>query len=177
MARTVPGYTRRPRRNWGRVFAQFLCLIFGLIGAIPLGVGLLVRTSAVRDWAARETAALLERELGLTARYRVEVRAWPLSLGLSDVVVEGSDALGAALEVARILVRPRLFALLGGHIDAGHIEVDAPRVRLVVRDGALQNLRYRLPPTSDRPPSRRAPFTSLAVTDAALDVDIEGTRV
>ena len=177
MARTVSGYPRRPRRDWGRLVAQFLCLVFGMIGAIPLGVGALVRTPYVRDWAARETSALLERELGLSARYRVEVRAWPLSLGLSDVAVEGSDALGAALEVARILVRPRLFALLGGHIDAGHIEVDSPRVRLVVRDGAIQNLRYRLPETGERAPSRRAPFTSLAVTDAALDLDVDGVRV
>jgi len=177
MARTVPGYPRRTRRDWGRVFARFLCAIFSVIGAVPLGVGLLVRTSAVRSWAARETSALLERELGLTARYRVDVSVWPLSLGLSDVVVDGSDALGAALEVARLSVRPRLFALLGGHIDAGHIEVDGPRVRLVMRDGVVQNLRYHLPQASDSPASRRAPFTSLAVTDAALDVDIDGWRV
>ncbi|HMJ51643.1 MAG TPA: translocation/assembly module TamB domain-containing protein [Polyangiaceae bacterium] len=177
MTRTAPGYPRRPRRDWGRLLAQLLCVVFGVIGAVPLGVGLLVRTSYVRGWAARETAGLLERELGLFARYRVEVQAWPLSLGLSDVVVEGSDAHGAALEMARILVRPRLFALLGGHIDAGHIEIDGPRVRLVVRDGAVQNLRYLLPDTGERPPSRRAPFTSLAVTDAALDLDIEGVRI
>ncbi|HMI83626.1 MAG TPA: translocation/assembly module TamB domain-containing protein [Polyangiaceae bacterium] len=177
MARTVPGYSRRPRRDWGQLLARLLCLIFGVIGAVPLGVGALVRTPYVQSWAARETAAVLERELGLFASYRVEVHAWPLSVGLSDVVVEGSDALGAALEVARILVRPRLFALLGGRVDAGHIEIDAPRVRVVVRDGVVQNLRYRLPDTGDRPPSRRAPFTSLAVTDAALDVDIEGVRV
>jgi translocation and assembly module TamB len=177
MARTVPSYPRRSRRDWGRVFAQLLCLVFGVIGAVPLGVGALVRTSYVRGWAARETAAVLERELGISARYRVEVQVWPLSVGLSDVVVEGSDALGSALEVARILVRPRLFALLGGRVDAGHIEIDAPRVRLVVRDGDVQNLRYRLPETAASPPSRRAPFTSLAVTDAVLDVDIEGVRV
>ena len=177
MARTVSGYPRRPRRDWGQLLAQLFCLVFGVIGAIPLGVGALVRTPYVRGWAARETAAVLERELGVSARYRVEVQAWPLSVGLSDVVVEGSDALGAALEVGRILVRPRLFALLGGRVDAGHIEIDAPHVRLVLRDGLVQNLRYRLPETGERPASRRAPFTSLAVTDAVLDVDIEGVRV
>jgi translocation and assembly module TamB len=177
MARTVSGYPRRPRRDWGRLVAQVLCFIFGIVGAVPLGIGALVRTPYVRNWAARETSAVLQRELGLSARYRVEVHAWPLSLGLSNVVVEGSDTLGAALEVARILVRPRLFALLGGHIDAGHIEIDSPRMRLVVRDGAVQNLRYRLPETGERPPSRRAPFTSLAVTDAAVDADIDGVRV
>jgi translocation and assembly module TamB len=177
MARTVSGYPRRPRHDWGRLFAQICCVIFGLIGAVPLGVGALVRTPFVRNWAARETSALLERELGLFARYHVEVHAWPLSLGLSNVVVEGEGALGAPLEVARILVRPRLFALLGGHIDAGHIEVDSPRVRLVVRDGAIRNLHYRLPDAGERPPSRRAPFTSLAITDAALDVDVDGVQI
>jgi translocation and assembly module TamB len=177
MARTGSRYSRKPRHDWGRLFARFFCLIFGIIGAVPLGVGLLVRTSVVRNWAARETAAVLQRELGVSAHYGVEVRAWPLSFALSNVVVDASDALGAALEVGRIAVRPRLFALLGGRVDAGHIEIDAPRVRLVVRDGAVQNLRYRLPKTSDRPPSRHAPFTSLAVTDAALDVEIDGVRI
>jgi translocation and assembly module TamB len=177
MARIVKGYSRKPRRDWGRSFAQLLCVLFGVIGAIPLGVGLLVRTSPVRTWAAKETAGLLQRELGLSARYRVEVSAWPFSLGLADVVVDGSDSLGSALEVARILVRPRLFALLGGRIDAGHIEIDAPRVRLVVQDGVVQNLKYRLPEKSDRPPSRHAPFTSLAVTDAAVDVQVDGVRL
>ncbi len=136
-----------------------------------------MRTPVVRAWASRETAAVLERELGLLARYRVDVQAWPLSIALSDVVIEGSDGLGTALEAVRIAVRPRLFALMGGRLDAGHIEIDGPRVRAVVRDGELENVKYRLPPTKDRGPVRHAPFLSIAITDAAMDLDIEGLRL
>src|SRR6185369_6033442 len=130
MSRTLPSYSRKRRRDWGRMFAQLLCLVFGVIGAVPFGVGLLVRTPPVKVWAARETAAVLARELGVAARYRVEVQALPFSIGLSDVVVEGSDGLGAALTAARIAVRPRLFSLMAGRLDAGHIEIDAPRARV-----------------------------------------------
>ena len=38
-------YSRKRRRDWGRMFAQLLCLVFGVIGAVPFGVGLLVRTA------------------------------------------------------------------------------------------------------------------------------------
>src|SRR4051812_6978068 len=111
MPPNVSPYSPRRRRDWGRMFAQLLCLVFGVIGAVPFGVGLLVRTPPVKVWAARETATVLARELGVAARYRVEVQALPFSIGLSDVVVEGSDGLGAALTAARIAVRPRLFSL------------------------------------------------------------------
>jgi translocation and assembly module TamB len=175
MPKYLPKHRKR-RRDWGRVLAQVLCLLFGIVGAVPFGIGLLVRTPLVRGWAARETAAVLERELGLLARYRVDVEAWPLSVGLSNVAVEASDGLGPALEVARVSVRPRLFSLLAGRLDAGHIEIDAPRARLVVRDGQLRNVVYRLPKTSEGGKVRHAPFTSIAVTDANLNLDIDGIR-
>lgn len=173
--------TARPRRrrDLGRIFAQIVCAIFAIVGAVPLGLGLLVRTAWVRSWAASETAAILQRELGLSARYRVIVHAWPLSVGLADLVVDGSDGKGPALEVARVSVRPRVFSLLAGKLDAGDIEIDAPKIRLVVKDGAIENVRYRLPetPKTSSGPLRKAPFTSVAITDAHLDLDIEGTRV
>src|SRR5882757_9309453 len=174
MARPPSPYRRKPRRDWGRMLARLWCLLFAIVGGVPFGIGLLVRTPVVRAWAARETAAVLKRELGLQARYRVEVQAWPLSIGLSDVRVEGSDGLGPALEAQRIAVRPRLFSLMSGRLDAGQIEVDGPRARLVVREGALSNVSYHLPKTEDRPRVRRAPFISVAVTDAALDIDVDG---
>src|SRR5438128_508010 len=140
MAQKAQRYPRKPRRDWGKLFARLWCVVFGIVGAVPFSVGLLVRTPVVRAWAARETAAVLERELGLLARYRVEVQAWPLSIGLSDVKVEGADGLGPALVAARIAVRPRLFSLMSGRLDAGHIEIDGPRARLVVQGGELTNV-------------------------------------
>jgi translocation and assembly module TamB len=177
LARPPVPYRRKPQRDWGRLVARLFCLVFGVIGAVPFSVGLLVRTPVVRAWAARETAAVLERELGLVARYRVEVQAWPLSIGLSDVRVEGSDGIGAALEAARIAVRPRLFSLMSGRLDAGHIEIDGPRARLVMRNGELTNVSYRLPKTDNPTPVRHAPFISVAVTDGAMDLDLDGVKV
>src|SRR4051812_1162333 len=110
--RRPASFRPQPRRDWGRLLARLWCLVFGIVGAVPFGVGLLVRTPFVRTWAARETAAVLEHELGLLARYQVHVEAWPLSVGLSEVEVESSDGRGPALRVGRISVRPRLFALM-----------------------------------------------------------------
>src|SRR4051794_7232481 len=88
----------RPRRDWGRLFAVVLCAVFAVIGAVPLGLGLLVRTGPVRAWAARETSALIARELGVTARYEVSVRAWPMMVALENVVVDASDGGSPFLE-------------------------------------------------------------------------------
>src|SRR5262249_39082668 len=136
---------RRRRRDWGRLWAQLLCVVFGLVGAVPFGLGLLARTTFVRAWAARETARVLEREIGIVARCRVEVQAWPLRVGLSDLVVPSLDDGPPALEVGRVSVRPRIFSLLAGRLDAGNIEVDSPRARAVVEQGKLVNVSYRLP--------------------------------
>src|SRR5262249_10488845 len=111
------------------------------------------------------------------ARYCVDVQAWPLSIGLSDLFVEGSDGLGAALEAERIAVRPRLFSLMSGRLDAGHDEIPGARARVGGRPGELSNVKYHLPKTEGRAPVRRAPFISMAVTDAAMDLDLDGVKL
>jgi translocation and assembly module TamB len=169
---------RRPRRDWGRVLAVALSVIFAVIGAVPLGLGLLVRTGPVRAWAARETAALIARELEVSARYQVSVQAWPMLVALEDVVVDASDGGTPFLAVERIAVRPRLFSLLGGHLDAGDVEIVGPRVRAVVEGGALKNLHFKLPEAKDEGGGGDGPpLSSLSVTDARVDATIEGVRV
>jgi translocation and assembly module TamB len=158
------------------VGAVFLCVVFAVLGALPLGLGFLVRTGPVRAWAARETSALLARQLGVTARYDVVVQAWPVVVALENVEVESSDGLGPFLVVERVAVRPRPFSLLGGRLDAGDVEIVGPRIRAVVADGALQNLRYKLPERHAGGDSR-VPFASLAITDAHVDAMVEGVRV
>src|SRR5262252_665331 len=178
MARNSPVHTPKPPRDGGRLLAQILCLVFGLLGAVPLAVGLLVRTDLVHSWAARQTAALLERELGIVAHYRVVVQAWPFAVGLSDVVVESNDGGAPALQAAKISLRPRLFGLLAGQFDAGNIEIDAPRLRVVVREGKLTNVQYKLPASAPAPrSSRHAPFRAIAITDAALDAELDGVQL
>lgn len=168
----------RPRRDWGRAVALVLCALFAVIGAVPLALGVLVRTGPVQAWASRETAALLEGELGVSARYEVRVQAWPLQVALEDLVVDASDGGSPFLEVERVAVRPRFFSLLAGHLDAGDVEILGPRARVVVEGGELRNLALRAP-SSDKAPSAepsRAPFSSIAITDARLDLSIEGVR-
>ncbi len=169
----------RPRRDWGRGLALALCLVFALIGAIPLGLGFLVRTGPVRAWAARETSAVLARELGVGARYEVHVQAWPMMIALDDVVVDASDGGSPFLEVERASIRPRPFSLLAGELDVGDVEIVGPRIRAVVRDGQLANLRYRLPESQggDGEGPRRAPFSSIAITDAHIDATVDGLHV
>ncbi|MFT3765523.1 MAG: hypothetical protein QM820_08420 [Minicystis sp.] len=168
---------RSPRRDWGRVFAMALCVLFAVVGAVPLGLGFLVRTAPVRGWAARETSALIARELGVAARYDVAVQAWPMLVALENVVVDASDGGAPFLAVERIAVRPRLFSLLAGHLDAGDVEIVGPRIRAVVEGGELQNLRHKKLPASKSGPSDGAPLASLSITDARVDATIEGVRV
>ena len=102
---------RGRRRDWGKLVALVACVVFAIVGVVPLGVGLLVRTARVRTWAARETSAVLGRELGLSAHYEVHVEAWPLAIGLENVVhIESDDefrmkpdALAAAIAADRAL--------------------------------------------------------------------------
>ena len=97
----------RPHRDWGRGIALLLCVVFAILGAVPLSLGLLVRTTPVRAWAARETAAMLARTLKVNAHYDVAVQAWPMLIALENVVVDASDGGDPFLSVERIAVRPR----------------------------------------------------------------------
>lgn len=167
----------RPRRDWGRVAAIALCVVFAIVGAVPLALGVLVRTARVQAWAARETAALLRDELGVSARYAVHMQAWPLMIALEDVVVDASDGGGPFLEVERVGVRPRLFSLLAGEIDAGDVEIIGPRVRAVIAGGELRNLAFKPPESKGGGGGpERAPLSSIEITDARFDLDIEGVR-
>ncbi len=169
----------RRHRDWGRIFARLLCIIFAFLGAVPLGGGLLLRSEPLQVWAAGETSRLLRQELGLEAAFSVDLSLIPLRLAITDLTVPATDGGTPAVEAAVIAVSPRFFSLLAGRIDIGDIELENTKVRLVVRDGELKNLSYRVPDSDseDRPELKRAPFRSLAVTNARIDVDIDGTRV
>ena len=178
----MPDARKRPPRSprdLGRLAALALCVVFAALGAVPLALGFLVRTEAVRDWAARQTAALLAREVGVTARYDVSVELWPMQVSLAKLTVDASDGGGPFLTVERVSIRPRVFSLLAGKLDAGDVEIVGPRVRAVVRGGEVQNLVLHLPEPSgpEQEPPARAPFSSLAITDARIDAVIDDVTV
>src|SRR5262245_26562819 len=132
MSLPPPRPHRGRRRDWGRFIAFILCVVFAVIGTIPLLAGFLVRTALVRSWAAKETASLLARELGVTARYDVSVQAWPMLIALDNLEVQAQDGGSPFLAVERLAVRPRLFSLLAGPLDAADVATVCPRLRVGV---------------------------------------------
>ncbi|HEY4104186.1 MAG TPA: hypothetical protein VGM44_09850, partial [Polyangiaceae bacterium] len=177
-ARLVLARTAR-NRDFGRILARVVCGLFAVLGALPLLLGFVLSSKAVEGWAAREASRILKQQLGLTASYRVELKLLPLRVTINQLVVPASDGGSPALEIERIAVTPRVFSLLSGKLDAGDIEIDEPRGRLVLRDGKIQNLTYHLPdlPKSKHAPSKQAPFGSLSIGDGHFALDVDGVHV
>lgn len=169
---------RAARADPIRLVARILCVVFGLIGTLPLAAELLLRLDSLEQYATEETTRLLQQELGLRAEYDVHVHLIPLVLEVENLVIPANDGGSPALRVESLRIRPRLFGLLAGQLDVGDVEVDAPRARLVIRDGKLANVNYELP-RSSKPtePGKQSPFSSLSVSDARLLLDIEGVQV
>lgn len=168
---------RRPI-DFGRLLARLLCALFALIGAVPLAFAVAIRSRPVLDWASRETARILDQELGVKASYRVEMQLLPLRVALKDLTVPASDGGAPFLVAESASVKPKFFSLLAGRLDAGDVEIERPRTRVVLREGKLANLSYRLP--ESKGPSKkldRAPFASLGVTEAEVDLDVDGVRL
>jgi len=173
----LPAPHLRPpvRRDWGAIVAHFLCVVFAALGVLPFLLGGVLRSSWAERWAARETERLLEGQ-GVLATYRVSVRLWPLAIEFGDLNVASSDGGSPALKAPRARVRPRLFALLSGKLAIDQIEVDAPLIRLDVRDGQIQNVDIRLPERSRAGGPVRAPFSVFTVADAEIDLTVDGVH-
>jgi translocation and assembly module TamB len=160
----------------GRLLARGLCLVFALIGLVPPLAAALTRSGPVREWAAIETTRLLEERLGIHASYRVRLSLWPLGLELRDVTLQANDGGTPVLVAPRLTIRPRLFSLFAGRLDAGQISIEAPQVRIVIKDGALVNLDLALPKGESTGPTR-LPNVSVAITDGHFSGDIEGVGI
>ncbi len=170
-------------RRWepGRWVARALCAVFAVIGALPLLAAAALSSGPLTRWAERETARVLRQELGVSATYKVELRLLPLRLAVVNLRVPATDGGSPALVAESVTVAPRVFALFGGRLDLGEIEIKRPVVRLVVKDGKVTNVAYRLP---ERKPSaasskraQRAPFTALSITEGHFRLNVDGTAV
>lgn len=172
------GRGNSPRRDLGRALARLLCLVFALIGAVPLAGGLLLRSEPLQKWAARETSRVLRQELGIEASFSVEMTLIPLRLAITDLKVPSTDGGTPAVEAALAAVSPRFFSLLAGRLDVGDIELENTKVRLVILDGKIQNVTYRLPESrGDSKELTQAPFRSLAITNASLSLSANGALI
>ncbi len=171
--------SHRPARRVdpGRLLARFLCLVFAILGALPLGAGFIARSDVAQRWVSQETSRVLEQLLGLQASYAVEINLLPLEVALIDVQVESTDGGIPAFRAAKIGITPRVFSLIAGRLDIGDIAIDRPLCRLRFDNGKLQNLDLHLPDTSGDTQMEHAPFRSLSATDARFDVEIDGIHV
>src|SRR4051812_32232400 len=124
-------------RDFGRVLARLLCGAFALIGALPIVLGFFLSSSPVERWAAGETTRLLKEQLGVTAAFQVQLELLPLRVSVTELVVPASDGGSPALSVGRVAVTPRVFSLLAGRLDAGDVEIERPRARLVLEHGRI----------------------------------------
>jgi translocation and assembly module TamB len=175
-AARVARFERRSRPPaWDRRIAQALCMVLAFVGLLPFLTAFVVRSAWARSFAARTTQRLIA-EHGVVAHYEPAFRIWPMAIELDRARVESNDGGAPVLEAARILVRPRLFALLAGKLAIDQIDLDSPRVRAVVREGKLVNLAL---PSNDAPSGGplHAPFDTFSVTDASVDLDVDGIRV
>ncbi|MBW2456248.1 MAG: translocation/assembly module TamB domain-containing protein [Deltaproteobacteria bacterium] len=180
-----PGRQKRPRRkpwrrrrDWGGIVARTLCVIFAVVGLVPLAAGGLARLDSVQRWAAVRTTQLLRDELGVEARYQLDLRPWPLSISLEDLEIAASDGGSPFLSARRVVARPRIFSLLAGKLDLGEVAIEEPVVRAVVRDGKLTNLHYELPETEDEPKvDQDLPLSAISLTDARVDLTIDDVHL
>ena len=153
-------------------------MVFGLVGVLPFVAELFLGLGSVQSWAAAETRRVLKEQLGLEASYEVRIHLIPLRLRVRDLRVPSNDGRGPALVVDDISIRPRIFSLLAGKLDLGDIEVESPRARLVIEGDRIANVDYRLPTSSkSSTPTRRAPFSSLSVSEARVTLQSQGLSV
>ncbi|MBX3231807.1 MAG: translocation/assembly module TamB domain-containing protein [Labilithrix sp.] len=164
------------RRDWVRVVCRFLCAVFAVAGFLPIALGVAVRTEWARSLATRETRKIV-KDLGIEARYELDLRLWPLSVTLTNIHVDASDGGTPFLTATRATARPKIFGLLAGKLVIDQIEVLEPKARVVMKDGKLQNLKLDLPegPKSDK--RSRAPFSVVSTTEAFVDFTFDDKHV
>lgn len=174
----LPAVRRTKRRDWGRVLARILCVMFAIAGLVPVGIGLLVRTTWARGIATRETQKIVS-QYGVDATYDLELRLWPLSLTLRGLHVASSDGGDPFITARRVSARPKIFGLLAGRLVIDQIEIEKPKARVVLRDGKLQNLAPNIPesPKKKGEASKRPPFSVVSTSEAEVDLTIDGTRI
>lgn len=167
-----------PPRDLMRTFSRLVCFALAFLGAVPVGLAAFLSSAPAERWAAQQTSAVLQRELGLVATFDVKVRLLPLRLAIENLNVPASDGGAPFLKAKSASVTPRFFSLLAGKLDLGDIEIDQPDARIVLRGGKLANLRYRLPETNkktERP--RDAPFGSVSLGEGRFRIDVDGVNV
>lgn len=172
----LPPIRRKQRRDPGRALARVLCVLFALVGLVPLMLAAVVKTPWARAIATRETQKIV-RTLGIDASYELSLELWPLAVTLENIRVEASDGGTPFLTARRASARPKIFALLAGKLAIEQIELDRPEARVVLKGGELANLKLELPKSDKSEPMRRLPFSVVSTSEAFIDLTIDDNRV
>jgi translocation and assembly module TamB len=152
-------------------------VLFAICGFLPIASGLVLRSQWAKSLVTRETSRIL-KEQGFNATYTVSVRLLPLSVELRNVRLDSKDGGAAALTSDKIIAKPKLFALLSGKLVVDQVEIDSPKIRVVYGAHEVKNLGVKIPEsTSEKKEPFHAPFSVVSLTDADVDLDIEGIHV
>jgi len=157
----------KARRRW----LKWL-LVAGLLVAFgPVALATLAQTQFAREYAGREAAAALRRELGLTAQIgEVDVDSALGTILARDIVLEHPEH-GRFAKASALRIRPSWSALLRGQVDLHAITIERPTVWLKVRDGKILNL-PEFPEGAERDDDDLGlPFNWLHVEQARLVID------
>jgi translocation and assembly module TamB len=167
----------RARRTVGDRIVLGAAAFFALVAVTLLLAVAALRTPRFDAWLM----ARVQRELaaaGVPATMSMHLELLPPRLVFTDVVVPSLDGSDPALAVPRLEIRPRLAPLLVGRVLIDELRVERPRVRVVLEGGEVRNV--ALPKTEgkkERSPIIHIPLRTLSVSDATLDLDIEGDLV
>lgn len=164
----VEGRPKRRRRWLKALLALVLFLTCGPIALAALG-----RTQLAREYAGKEAAAALRRELGLVA----EIDEVDLDTRALTVVARGirlsHPRHGRFARASTLSIRPSWWALLRGRIDLHAIKIERATVWLKVRDGAIENLPELPDSGASADPELDMPFNFLNVEQARLVIDAD----
>lgn len=163
-------------RSKRRVSDNFVLLLAGLFASVS--VLLIASVAALRlptvdAWIAERVHREL-LTLGIPATMGMHVELLPPRIVLTNVVIPSLDGSDPALSIPRLEVRPRLSPLIVGRFLVDELRVERPHVRVVVAAGEVKNLSLPHGDGKKSPGVLHLPIRTLAVTDATLDLDIEG---
>jgi translocation and assembly module TamB len=161
-----------PRARGRRRWLRWLVALSLVSTALPTAAAAIAQTQFAREYAGREAADALRRELGLNAHIgEVDVDAAQLSIIARDIRLDHPKN-GRFAKAQELRIRPSWWALLRGKVDLHVIRIEHATVWLKLRNGVIENL-PDLPKSGPRKPGEPLdlPFDWLHVEQARFVVD------
>jgi translocation and assembly module TamB len=160
--------TRTSRsRRWLR---RLVSLAFLLLLTPVCAIVVTLYTQWGRDRLRDAAVQAIHDELGLEAELsNVEVGLLPRPhVSAHDIVIDHPEH-GRLIEARGLTIWPSIGAFLSGTVDLQTIEIEEPKVHLIVRDGVIVNV----PQVEGGSGSDEVPFSRLLAFEAEVSVDAE----